>query len=234
MDGKNWRVWDLRLAFGLAVVVFGFLLFMRNIDSELGYQLWSWWPVIMIILGLGMLLQPAQSRQLLPGSILLIVGALILLSNLGLIRLRFRDVWPIILILLGLGIVGRSLRAGRTALGSDYLDISMILGGGEFNFNSRSFKGGKVTAIMGGGSINLREAEMAQDEAVIDILSIMGGVELIVPTSWNVIIHGTPILGGMENKTSRPGQSADKLQEGATRRLIVKGITIMGGLEVKN
>lgn len=229
MTERIWRVWDTRLALGLAVVVFGILLFLKNADSEFGYRLWSWWPVIFMILGLGMLLQPTRSRRWILGTVLFLLGLLILLSNLDLIRLRARDVWPILLILLGIAIVTRAVRTGRPALSGEYLDLSMIVGGGQFNYNAKSFRGGRITAILGGGTINLKETEMAADEAIIDALAIMGGIELIVPTEWEVVIQGTPILGGMENKSLRSGASGV-----AAKRLVVKGTTIMGGLEVKN
>jgi predicted membrane protein len=163
------------------------------------------------------------------GTVLFLLGLLILLSNLDLIRLRARDVWPILLILLGIAIVTRAVRTGRPALSGEYLDLSMIVGGGQFNYNAKSFRGGRITAILGGGTINLKETEMAADEAIIDALAIMGGIELIVPTEWEVVIQGTPILGGMENKSLRSGASGV-----AAKRLVVKGTTIMGGLEVKN
>jgi hypothetical protein len=41
-----------------------------------------------------------------------------------------------------------------------------------------------------------------------------------------VVLHGTPILGGFEEKTAHPAAG--------TKRLIVKGYAIMGGVEVRN
>jgi len=53
-----------------------------------------------------------------------------------------------------------------------------------------------------------------------------GGIEIKVPEDWVVVNFGTAILGGFENKT-RP-------LPGASKRLVVTGTAIMGGVEVKN
>ena len=49
------------------------------------------------------------------------------------------------------------------------------------------FRGGDITAIMGGGQLDLRLATIPTGgEAILDIVAVMGGVEIIVPTSWEV------------------------------------------------
>ena len=92
--------------------------------------------------------------------------------------------------------------------------------------NSRAFKGGDLTAVLGGCEIDLRHAAI-EEEAVIDVFAICGGIEIRVPESWTVIGRVTPILGGFEDKTRPP-------HEVSTQRLVIRGIVIMGGVEVKN
>jgi hypothetical protein len=233
MAEKNVPRWDTRTVIGLAILLFGLLLFLRNVDYELARRAWQYWPVILIILGLTIIIQPAENRQILTGSIIIIVGLLLLLSNLELIRLRFHDLWPIVLVLVGLSIITRSLRGpGRGGLGSEYINISVLLGGGDFHFSTKNLKGGRITAILGGGKIDLRDADLTQDEVIIDTLAILGGIEIWVPVGWQVAIQGTPLLGGMENKTmTRTGESTPAERP---RNLIIKGMAILGGVEVKN
>jgi predicted membrane protein len=94
---------------------------------------------------------------------------------------------------------------------------------------AQDFRGGEITAIMGGFGIDLRGAAIAGDSATINIFTLWGGVDLKVPEDWNVVMSGAPILGVFTNsaKTFRQGDAAAKT-------LFVKGAAIMGGVEVKN
>ena len=78
---------------------------------------------------------------------------------------------------------------------------------------------------MGGGKIDLREAQI-QDEAVLDIFTLMGGLEIQVPDGWIVEPRFTPILGGYQDRTNRVTVG--------TRRLVINGTAIMGGVTVFN
>jgi hypothetical protein len=82
-----------------------------------------------------------------------------------------------------------------------------------------------LTAILGGFEVDLRNASI-QGEAVMDVMAVMGGVQLRVPDDWIVIIEGFPILGGYDDKTRPPKDSV--------KRLVIRGTVIMGGVEVKN
>jgi predicted membrane protein len=108
---------------------------------------------------------------------------------------------------------------------NSYIKAIAIMGGYRRMNNSQDFKGGELTAIMGGLEIDLREASI-KGEAVIDIFALMGGVEMRVPEDWLVIIEGFPFMGGFEDKTRPPKES--------TKRLVIKGTAMMGGLEIKN
>ena len=101
-----------------------------------------------------------------------------------------------------------------------------ILGGVKRGNNSRAFKGGDLTAIMGGCEIDLRQAAI-DGEASIDLFAMWGGIEIRVPEDWTVISRVVPLLGGVEDKT-RPPQGA------TAHRLVLRGFAIMGGIEVKN
>jgi hypothetical protein len=57
----------------------------------------------------------------------------------------------------------------------------------------------------------------------------MGGIEIFVPREWQVVMNSMPFLGGMENKTV-----TDQSTDTAAKKLIVKGMAIMGGVEIKN
>jgi len=82
-------------------------------------------------------------------------------------------------------------------------------------------------ALMGGAGLDLREAQFGPGVTEIRILAVMGGVEVIVPPGLAVETHGIGIMGGFEafdQASADPDPSAP--------RLIIKGVAIMGGVEV--
>ena len=122
----------------------------------------------------------------------------------------------------------RGMRGGPQSRDSVLSEFA-LMGGGELVVHSQDFRGGEVTAIMGGFEIDLRGARIQGDSATIEIFTLFGGIELKVPQEWYVVLQGTPILGMFAN-TAKP------LPESSAPRktLILKGAAIMGGVEVKN
>lgn len=84
-----------------------------------------------------------------------------------------------------------------------------------------------TVALMGGAGLDLREAQFGPGITEMRILAVMGGVEVIVPPGLAVETHGIGIMGGFEafdQASADPDPSAP--------RLIIKGVAIMGGVEV--
>ncbi|HUK13223.1 MAG TPA: DUF5668 domain-containing protein [Thermoanaerobaculaceae bacterium] len=91
----------------------------------------------------------------------------------------------------------------------------------------QDFRGGDLTAIMGGCELDLRGASIMSGDAVIDTFAMWGGIEIRVPEDWTVVVQGTPILGGFEDKTRHVAGDPRKV-------LVVRGAAVMGGVEIKN
>ena len=164
------------------------------------------------------------------GLVVTTVGVWLLLESLGLVFVHFWEMWPLLLVILGASMVWQGLRGGRRHAAAsdenDTLSALAVLGGVNRGNNSRAFKGGDLTSVMGGCEIDLRQAAI-EGEAVFDVFAIWGGIEIRVPENWTVIGRVTPILGGFDDKT-RPAQQA------SPQRLVIRGVVIMGGVEVKN
>jgi len=108
-----------------------------------------------------------------------------------------------------------------------YIRAAALLGGVKRRNASRDFRGGDATAVMGGCELDLREARIASGEAVLDVFAFWGGVEVRVPPDWAVVLRGMPVLGAIEDQTTAAG-----VPKRAT--LVIKGVAIMGGVEIKN
>ena len=219
------------------------------------------WPLILIGAGITRLLQARFSSQRVAGFILIGLGAIFLLRTLHVFFFHSRDVWPVVLLLVGGALVWQALsrrspalltsagtaaeervlegarerlaerrgtRPGATEVGA-ILNEFAFMGGGDRVVRSQDFRGGDVTAILGGFGIDLRGAGIAGDSATINVFTLWGGVDLKVPEDWNVAVAGSPILGVFTNsaKTFRHGEAPAKT-------LVIKGVAIMGGVEVKN
>ena len=126
------------------------------------------------------------------------------------------------------GLIVNSTRSRGGPDSDAELDEFALMGGGDRVVRSQNFRGGSVTAIMGGFEIDLRGARIAGDSATVDIFTLWGGVEMRVPDDWSVVIQGLPILGAFTNTArGNPGEAPRKT-------LIVKGAALMGGVEIKN
>lgn len=255
-----------RLFLGLIVIAVGVLFTLDKLGYVNAGELWEYWPVFLIAIGLGRVVQPRATHGRGFGVVLIVIGAWFLLSNLDVIDYRIGDFWPVLLVVFGLMMVwravsGSSWESRRRRLGDavharvDHVvqgaveDVGVgataaansqttsydaatvngfaLLGGVKRKCVSQEFRGGELTAVMGGCELDLRGASIASGEAVIDTFAFWGGIEIRVPQEWSVVVRGTPILGAFDDKTVRTGGNASKV-------LVIKGTAFMGGVEVKN
>lgn len=86
-----------------------------------------------------------------------------------------------------------------------------------------------VFTMMGGATLDLREAQFAAREVVITVNAFMGGAEITVSPHVNVVIEGTGIMGGYSGPSSLVRAQLD--EESPTVR--VRGVAIWGGVSVK-
>ncbi len=232
MSIQGRRIFDTRNIIAFSIILAGVLLLLQNYGLIAAGNLWAWWPVILIFMGLGHILEKGSKKSMVNGSILILIGVMILDNNLDLFHIRWEHLWPILLILFGILILTHhSWHREQNKFNEDFIDISSFLGGGRHQVGSTKLTGGKVSTVMGGMTLDLRQADMQGSSMVLDLFSLMGGIDIFIPGSWDVIMQGMPILGSMENKTF----SHESGTAGQTRKqLIIKGLVILGGVEVKN
>jgi predicted membrane protein len=156
----------------------------------------------------------------------------------GIIHFRMRDWWPVLLIAGGFlvifkdkandifkGFNSSTMNNKATTSNDTHLDIVAIMSGHQGNIASSDFRGGAITAIMGGAELDLRNA-VIQTEAVLNVTAFWGGITLKIPSDWTVVNNGFAFLGGIDD-SSVPSMNANK-------RLIITGTAVMGGVEIKN
>jgi len=224
------------LFWGAFLVLGGVALLLDHMGYISVDRLWRFWPLLLVCAGIPNVM--SRERRLW-GILLITGGALLQLNELGLAHFRWNDIWPILLIATGLMLMWGAMEARRRPSvppgGGDprtTLSEAAIFGGVERRVTTQDFQGGSINAVFGGVEIDLTDANMQADEATLEINAIFAGVEIRVPETWQVAFRGTPIFGGIADKTLRRGSLRPTVLP--TRVLVLTGAVIFGGVEIKN
>ena len=229
-----------RLIVGVAIALFGVVLVLDRLNLVIADQVLRLWPTVIVAIGA---LIYAQSRRVgsgINGIIVMLVGGWLWLNSLGILRIRFWEMfWPMVLIGIGAMLVmqamGRRTREASGAYSDDTLSVFAVMSGIKRTSTSSQFRGGEVTALMGGAHLDLRQASIPPgQEAVLDIFAVMGGCEITVPPSWTVATPIVPIMGGVDDKRLPPLPGAAGVVGTPAPRLVVRGLLLMGGIEIKS
>jgi predicted membrane protein len=216
-------------------------------------QVLAFWPVILIVFGVVKIVGSRHHGQS-AGISLVVLGLFFLLGSFGIIRMTFRELWPILPIGLGALMLwraafvrhqlpgpanpGQSGPAGSddtsfnfhssTTSSNSVVSANAILAGVERRVNSQDFRGGNVRVIMGGCNLDLRGASMTPThQPVLEVFALCGGIQIRVPEDWTVVSELEVILGGVDDRKAEPPRDESK-------RFILRGTVLMGGVEIRN
>jgi predicted membrane protein len=232
MATKPYRM-SFQLILGLFIIVLGVLYTLENLGVLYAHDILRYWPILIALYGVSKVIQNQTTGQKAWGVFWIFVGSFWFLDRLDILYFNIWDLWPLILVALGLSLIWRPSRRnygfpGGSFVGdnSSTINAFALMGGFKRANDSKDFRGGEATAIMGGCELDFRKADIQEGEAVLHVVALMGGIEIWVPENWIVVLQGIPVLGGFEDKTHSPSDS--------NKRLIVKGYSVMGGVEIKN
>ncbi len=217
---------------GFLIIVVGVLFTLDNLDIIRAGDVLRYWPVGLVMVGLLKLWHARRDGHgWFGGVVFLAIGSWMLLENVIYITIDARELLPLLLVILGGYMVWRGFggtRRDRPADGQGHFSALAIMGGVARRSNSQAFQGADLTAVMGGVEIDLRQASIpAGAPATIDVFAMWGGIDIKVPEDWTVITRVLPLMGGVEDKTHAPQTLPEK-------RLVVRGLVLMGGIVVKN
>jgi hypothetical protein len=219
----------------LVIIGVGSLFLLEN----LGYLdasgiLHTWWPSLIILLGLSMFCSRGAGFFF-PGVVLL-CGAALQLGKLDLLPGdTWSYIWPALLVLLGLSMLfrrtsggGRCSTDGPLDLSGDRLDLSASFSDTVRRVTSSSFSGGKVVCSFGECTVDLTPARMAGGRAVLHVDVKFGQIRLRVPTTCQVVVKANATAGEIKDLHARPADntSPDVLE--------IEGSVTFGGLEITN
>ena len=173
-----------------------------------------------------------------------IAGLVVILF--GILMMKWA-LWPLALVALGLYLVFRKSAHHNHFQNAEFTDTKFhtnvnstdaedkleevsIFGGTNRNFLTSNFKGGSITAIFGGSEIDLSQCKLSEGEHVLEVTAIFGGTNLRMPSDWRIDIDVVPIFGGFSDRRLKD----PNIVYPDDRRLIIKGMTLFGGGDIKN
>ena len=223
-----------RMVPAIVLIGIGALFLLNNLHIIYVREFIRYWPAILIAVGIVKLVDSSDGSGRAGGAVLVGVGAVFLARSLGYLDVSVGDLWPLILI--GVGLMMLFDRSSLFQFGLNMNTAagrskeSAVFSGGKRTITDQNFAGAKYDAVFGGFEVDLRNANIAADSAVLDLNAVFGGIEVKVPQSWSVVMKGTGVFGGFVDSTVQP----DPRIYTSPKKLIVKGGAVFGGVEVKN
>lgn len=234
-----------KIAFGVLILAAGVLLLGFN----LGYLDPYFKPIVFswksLLIALGVINIFSKDNWIM-GTALILVGGVFIAPDLYPFNYSFIDVLiPLLLIQVGVMVILKKPKTFGDKLRSKFsnhkngdnsasdepngnsLDEINIFSGGRMVMTNSTFEGGSVINIFGGLELDLRQTELAREEVTIETVNIFGGFSIIVPPHWEIKTETTSILGGFADKRTEIQPTP------SNKRLIVKGVNIFGGGEIK-
>ncbi len=213
----------LRTLAGVGVIIVGVWALLDSFGLVNFNEIFtSFWPVALIIAGIMMLI--SNPRNYLWAGIVLLAGIGFWLEALRLIEFNvFSLFWPLIIITFGLSILRAS--SGKKAGGSQSDNMSALLSGISGRNTSKDYTGGRVSAVLGGVELDLRDATI-EKQATLEVFCLLGGIEVRVPRDWVVKSQVNAMLGSAEIKANTETSKKAPI-------LVITGEVTLGGVEVK-
>ncbi len=82
--------------------------------------------------------------------------------------------------------------------------------------------------VLGGISLDFREALLGSGTTDVNVLAVLGSVQIIVPPEMAVEVDGMAVLGAFEHQTDAPLRNNPDLPT-----LRIRGLTVLGGVHVE-
>jgi len=226
------------IAVSFAFIFVGVMFLARNF-GWVDHSVFSFvisWQMLLIYIGLFQLIK----RNVIGGLILVAVGSYFLLpSDYGL-----GVYWPVLLIAIGIGILFKRQKnswnwdwghkridngtAESTSTDNGYINADINFGGTKHIVLDPVFQGARIDVSFGSMALDLRRTTLGKPTTIIDLDCNFGGIELYIPSNWNVILRTDNSFGSIEDKRML-ANNIDYEHE-----LIVRGDVSFGGVEIKS
>ena len=224
--------------FGITIALVGLILMLTTMHVLPCIDLEFSWPAILIVLGIMIGIKNGFRNN--AWWILIIIGIANFTPQFMIMGRPSSDyAWPAALLLIGLAIAFRPKKRiynppfaniSSTVHSESTLHVDVTFGGKKEVITSRDFQGGSVAVTFAGCEINMAQADFSASSVVLDCRVAFGGVELIVPSNWEVKNEISSSFGSVEDERSIQANIS-----GETRKiLILRGSCSFGSVEIKS
>lgn len=212
------------IIWGIVFIALGLVLlgkFLGLYDFNIFFD--GWWTLFIIIPSLiDLIFENHKSTSL----TFLILGILLLVASRD--YMSYKNIFKIficlVFIICGLKMVFKSHSKPKIKQNKDIPIYTGIFGGIEEKYSKNKFNGCKIISVFGGSTVDLRDALIEKD-CIVEVFSIFGGSDLIVPDNVNVVVSGVALFGGCDNKKGN--------QKNNEITIYVEQVSIFGGLDIK-
>lgn len=225
-----------RIFFGIGIALLGLLALLKAMGM-LPFSLHVTWPLILIIIGVLMAFKNGFRNN--AWWILILIGVAHLIPSFEINGHSSRKLfWPAAVVVAGLMIAFRPrkkkcrpITSINSQLTSDSrLVVDVAFGGSKEIITSKDFKGGTISVSFGGSEINMSQADFVGESIVLDCRITCGGVELVIPSHWEVRNEIRMALSGVEDeRVIHTGTTGEP-----RKILILQGNCTFGGVEIKS
>jgi predicted membrane protein len=244
--------------FALLLIIAGALLFLDNLGVLPIQDIRAYWPIWMILLGVHLFDRMRSVVGSIWAVAFVVSGTLLILGNLQIIHVTGNVVWPVMLIAFGAMMLihpvhGDEWRArfrlaaaerrnrrfshrGRgiapQSFSGNKLNESLVFSSLNRRVETQQFEGGKLEVVFGSIELDLSEASVSSPDrqAELELNAVFGGIEIIIPRTWKVILKSTAVFGGCTDQTvpPRPEPGFPPVT------LVITGGAVFGGISIRN
>lgn len=219
------------LLWGLIFITAG-ILYILNAFTSIKINIFDFWPLIFILPSISCI---ASKGLRIGNSLFLLIGISFLLTEFGIISENTMDklFMPCCLIIIGIVIIFKDYFIKKNIpkwvnekIYSDKTNCyNAIFSSNKVIYPHDTFDGGEINSVFGGVVLNLNDAIITND-TVINCYCVFGGIDICVPDGINIHISGTPIFGGINNKTG-------DYQNANAPTLYINATAMFGGVNIK-
>ncbi len=227
-----------RVFFGIALAITGLILMLTTMHLLPCIDLETSWPGILIILGI--LIGFKNGFRNNAWWILVVIGIANFTPQFMIMGRPSRDyAWPAIIMVAGIAIALRPRRQIKcttpktlesTIHNESNVNIDVTFGGRKEVVTSKDFKGGLVSVTFAGCELNLAQADITEPVAILDCRVSFGGVEIIVPSHWEIKNEINPAFGSVDDERTIQTTTNNETK----KILILRGSCSFGSIELKS